>query len=234
MSDSSRERGRATVGDGGYVVRPGDCMQSIAYRHGFFWRTLWEHPGNARLRRSRSEPGVLLEGDRVSIPERRRREVSAATERKHRFVRKGVPAKLRLVVEHEDRPIANTAYRLEIGDEVHEGETDDRGLLEVSIPPDAASGTLEIDDVTYELQLGALDPRDEEVGVQERLANLGFYPGAIDGELGPVSEKAIAAFQARVGLDATGELDDRTRDRLFERHDLEHEPLPDEAEEPGG
>ena len=79
-----------------YVVRQGDCIDSIAYDHGFFWQTLWNHPENAELKRKRKDPNILKEGDVVYIPDLRAKQESASTEQKHRFVRKAVPAKLRL------------------------------------------------------------------------------------------------------------------------------------------
>jgi hypothetical protein len=38
------------VGRGSYVVKAGEGLSEIAERHGFFWRTLWEHPDNDELR----------------------------------------------------------------------------------------------------------------------------------------------------------------------------------------
>ena len=59
----------------------------------------------------------------------------------------GVPAKLRIVVEYEDMPVANSDYLLLLDGSAQSGTTDDEGLLEVSIPPDAAQGILEINGI---------------------------------------------------------------------------------------
>jgi peptidoglycan hydrolase-like protein with peptidoglycan-binding domain len=45
------------------------------------------------------------------------------------------------------------------------------------------------------------------LGVQTLLARLGFYRGGIDGVYGPGMNSAVRAFQARMGLPATGRLD---------------------------
>ena len=44
------------------------------------------------------------------------------------------------------------------------------------------------------------------VDVQRALAERGYYYGPIDGEIGPMSRNAIAAFQSDAGLTPTGEI----------------------------
>jgi len=210
------------------VVGQGECLLSIAYQEGFLWDTLWSLPDNAELRDARQDPGQLLVGDRIMIPERRIRMEPANTDARHRFVKRGVPAKLRVVVEYEDAPLANQDYTLVLDGSRRQGTTDGQGLLEVSIPPDAREGLLEINGLRFDLQLGALDPDSEDIGIQQRLANLGFYHGALDGLIGPVTREALATFQARAGIAVSGEPDDATLDLLFHRHDELHEPLPEE------
>ena len=223
----SNPKGRNTgpLGTGPHMVQEGECLLSIAYQHGFLWKTIWNLPANAQLRQKRKDPGQLVVGDRIMIPEREKKEVPADTDKRHRFVKRAVPAKLRLVVEYEDEPVSNSAYVLVVDGTIHEGRTDDQGLLEVSIPPDASEGFIEINGLRFELLLGALDPSSEDVGIQQRLANLGFYHGEIDGQVGPLTREAIATFQSRAGLNTTGELDDVTLGKLMHRHDETHERL---------
>jgi Putative peptidoglycan binding domain len=45
---------------------------------------------------------------------------------------------------------------------------------------------------------------------QARLARLGYYPGPIDGDFGPMTSRAIRSYQLDYGLPVTGRLDDRT------------------------
>jgi len=226
---STEERNIGPVGGGWREVSEGECLLSIAFETGFLWETLWNLPENAELREKRKDPGLLLPGDRILIPELRTETFERNTDARHRFVKRGTPAKLRLVVEYEDDPVANADYVLSLDGSVRKGKTDSQGLLEVPIPPNASEGLLEVGGLRFELQLGALDPHSEDIGAQQRLANLGFYHGELDGVVGPKTRKAIGEFQARTGLPLTGELDDRTLDLLLERHDNLHPRLPEDT-----
>jgi peptidoglycan hydrolase-like protein with peptidoglycan-binding domain len=50
--------------------------------------------------------------------------------------------------------------------------------------------------------------------VQGILQNLNFYTGAVDGLRGPATSKAIEAYQRKVGLPPSGEIDDRLLEQL--------------------
>lgn len=209
------------AGSGSYVIRQGDALESIALRAGLFWETIWDAPENAELREARGDPHVLLPGDRLHVPALRRRAESGATETRHRFVRKGVPSKLRMVLEDEDGPRADEPYTLVIdGETTYEGRTDGEGALEHPIPPGARSGVLRVGDPPeeYELKLAHLDPVDSVAGQQARLANLGLFSGHLDGRRGPGLASALGLFQEREGLEVTGEADAATRDKLREVH----------------
>ena len=118
-----------------YTVKQGDCISSIAEEEGFFWQTLWNF--NSELKSLRQNPNVLFAGDVVLIPELVIREESCPTDACHRFVKKGIPAKFRLVVERFNRPIAAKRYVLVVDGAIHEGTTSDTGLVEVAISPTA-------------------------------------------------------------------------------------------------
>ncbi|MDI7259578.1 MAG: peptidoglycan-binding protein [Thermodesulfobacteriota bacterium] len=79
-----------------YKVKQGDCISSIATRHGLFWEKVWNHPKNAKLKEKRKDPNILYPGDVVFVPDKDKKEESGGTEQKHRFRKKGTPAKLRL------------------------------------------------------------------------------------------------------------------------------------------
>jgi hypothetical protein len=49
---------------------------------------------------------------------------------------------------------------------------------------------------------------------QARLARLGYYPGPIDGDFGPMTSRALRSYQADYGLPITGRLDYQTRSSL--------------------
>ena len=79
-----------------YKVQKGDCVSSVAFSKGFFWETLWNHGKNSELKSKRKDPNILKEGDVLHIPELSPKEESCATEKRHKFKLKGVPAKLKL------------------------------------------------------------------------------------------------------------------------------------------
>lgn len=203
-----------------YRVKQGDCIESIAYDHGFFWETLWDHPNNAQLKNRRRDPNLLFRNDVVFIPEKRLKQESGATEQRHRFKHKGVPATLRLRLLDEGEPRANESYVLDVDGQLFSGTTDADGILECFIPPEAKRGRLLMGESRdeYILHLGNVDPIEEISGVQGRLHNLGFECPR-DGSVGPETEAAIRAFQRKYDIPETGELDQATRDKLQEEHE---------------
>lgn len=219
-SETSNSTG--PIGSGEYVVRPGDCIESIAQRHGHFWETIWNDPNNQEVKDARKSPNVLRPDDRLFIPELRINQVDGATEQRHRFKRKGVPSKLRVRVMQLGKPRANVPYRLVLDGTPHEGETDADGWVEAPIPPDAQRGELtvgkdQLDKQVFQLELGQMDPVTEIAGLQKRLKNLG-YACEMTGNLDDQTRSAIGAFQKSVDLEDTGEPDQQTRDKLLEVH----------------
>ncbi|MBS1812078.1 MAG: peptidoglycan-binding protein [Acidobacteria bacterium] len=107
-----------------YVIQPGDCVSSIAFDRGFFWETLWNHPKNAELKQKRTDPNILKEGDVLFIPDKELKEESCATDQKHKFKIKGVPAKLKLKVmeppKAEDKPAEENATGADDGSHVED------------------------------------------------------------------------------------------------------------------
>ena len=79
------------------------------------------------MRDKRKSPNVLHPGDKLVIRDPEAKQVSAATEAKHRFVAAKAPLKLALVLQDPyGRPIDNAECRLKIGDEVVELTEDGR------------------------------------------------------------------------------------------------------------
>ena len=201
-----------------YKVKQGDCISSIAYRYGFFPDTIWNDPKNSELKQKRQDPNVLAPGDLVYIPDKRIREVSGATEQRHRFRKKGVPEKLVVQFKNNDEARANEAYVLDIDGQLTEGKTDGEGRVEIPIAPNARRATIMFPESgdDYELDLGEMDPITDISGVQARLQNLGFFKGEVDGRSSKAFEEGIRAFQERHQLDATGDLDETTRTKSQE------------------
>src|SRR5215203_4610170 len=59
-----------------------------------------------------------------------------------------------------------------------------------------------------------LDPYQVVVNVQAQLQRNGYYPGAVDGSLGPMTRRALASFQADQGLPITSAIDRPTLEIL--------------------
>ncbi len=210
------------VGSGDYVVQQGECLLSIALEHGFLPETLWDLPENREVKDKRKDPSVLLPGDRLHIPDPRVKQESSSDGQKHRFRRKGFPAKLRIRVLQNGEPRKDTPYILDIDGVLSDGTTDGDGGVEVTVPPQAKRGRLTVgkdegDRQVFELRLSGLDPIDALSGVQQRLDNLGFAC-PVTGALDERTKAALADFQRAFDLEATGEADDKTRDRLVKEH----------------
>lgn len=131
------------VGQGDHIVRAGECVSSIAKQTGHFWETIWNDAANNELKTIRQQPNVLLEGDRITIPELRPKEDSGQTEMRHRFKRRGEPSHLRIRVLDQDKPMAGMFFKLIVDNkQAIEGTTDAEGGLDVPIPGNAKTGVL--------------------------------------------------------------------------------------------
>jgi N-acetylmuramoyl-L-alanine amidase len=226
--------GRVTVmeettplGDGDWVVEPGDSIVSIAARHGHLPDTLWNDPANQALKDARKDGEVLLPGDRVTVMPLRVKEEPRAAGARYVFKRVGVPVKFTLVLQDDEgNAFAGKKYALAVEGKTQEGTTDDTGKIECFVDPLARDGELRVwldepglpNPWVHQVQLSALCPVGHTLGVQQRLANLGYYTGDLDGKAGPGLAAAITLFQTEQQLEATGEADQTTRDKLVELH----------------
>lgn len=215
-----------------YTVEAGDWISKIAHRFGFAdWKSIWNAPQNADLRDLRPDPNVIYPGDQVYIPPLTPKEVLCATNQLHQFQRKINRKKLKLVLRDADgEPRSNVPCTLEIDHKPYPGvkATNGEGLIETLIPESASEGVLTVGQdraEVYQLMLGQLDPIETVKGYQERLANLGHYTGEIDGMVGPLTKKAVRAFQEfenqRAGKDVLavdGIMGPKTLKRLKDFH----------------
>ena len=212
--------GAQPVGHGNYTVEDGDCLESIALDSGHFWKTLWNLPENADLKRIRKNPNVLLPGDQLVVPPIVPKEVPAETEIRHIFRRKGVPSTFRFQCLAADEPLASMPFRLDIDGVLVSGRTDNEGKIEQRIPPSARSIRLIVgrypEEHEYNIALGRMNPIDTISGMKSRLNNLGFMSGAIDEEDTPNLRGALARFQRKHGLESNGDPDDATKSKLDE------------------
>ncbi len=196
-----------------HTVAPGECLRSIAARHGFANPdVIWRHEDNAALRRARPSANVLAPGDRVAIPEREPKAVECADGQKHRFVVRRPPTRaLRVVlVDAAGDAITGVAYVLTLPDGERRGTTDGDGAVDQkNLGVDVTTALLELPDlgIRRTLRIGHLDPHHADAGWRQRLVNLG-YAG---------DEAGLSAFstEQRLPADATPEA---VRDRLRSVH----------------
>lgn len=197
-----------------HKVKQGECITSISDKYGFFPDTLWNLSENAELKQKRKDPNVLFAGDEVFIPDKQEKTESCATEQKHRFRKKGVPAKMKVRLMLNDEPRSNEPYKLLIDGVWKEGTTDKDGFVTEPIPPNAKKGELIIGKEghldKYLFNFGTIDPLDSEDGVKGRLRDLGY---TVDDDL----SQAIKAFQKKEGLKETGTIDNNTRAKIKEK-----------------
>lgn len=197
-------------------------MARIAYLHGFHWQTLWTAGENTQLKQVRKNPNLLCPGDRVTIPDKRQRHENGATEKKHRFRRKGVPSKVRFRLLRNGKPRQGLKWRLCVDRFTCNGTTGKDGYLNMAVPPDVTEGELTITDKKgrqeiYTLKLGHLEPPDQIKGLQQRLRNLG-YDCPVHGRIDDLATRSILAFQGAQNLESTGKFDEQTRAAIEKAH----------------
>jgi hypothetical protein len=156
------------------------------------------------------------------VPEKRDQSLSAATERRNRFRRKGILDMLDVVVKRGGKPRSGVPYVLDVDGKLTKGTTDGQGHIRVPISPAARSGKITVGDPPdleeLLLELGRPDPVTETSGLQWRLNNLGYDCGPADGVMTEETIAAIKAFQTDAGLEPTGTPDGPTQDALVEKH----------------
>ena len=201
-----------------WIAGSDDDIPSIAMATGFFWKTIWDHANNASLKAERKNPNVLYPNDEVFVPELQTKTQSCASEQRHKFRRRGEPPKIKIKLMENGEPRANVPYVLEVEGTKMEGQTDANGIIETYVPGNAKTGKLWLNEgkEVYDMQIGALDPIDQIVGVQERLTNLGYdcfpYTGVIDA----MTKRALVNFQSSHKLRVTGRPDQATKAKLLE------------------
>lgn len=203
-------------------VKTGESLPLIAQRYGFnLWETIYNAPENAELKEKRPNPYVLYAGDEVIIPDKEIGEESVPTDQRHKFKVLGKRSIFRLVLRDDDGdPIADEPWVLHIREFYDQnGTTATNGLIEAKVPDNATKGILETLGDEFILQFGQLNPVTRITGIQQRLNNLGYAAGAVDGDVGKKTRKALLAFQAKEDLETTGEPDEDTRKKLLELHD---------------
>jgi type VI secretion system secreted protein VgrG len=139
------------------------------------------------------------------------------------------PLKLKLSDWFLD-PYASKKYHLMVEGLRFEGETDGDGGVQQDVPKTAKQAVVRLwtgqfpdgPQQIYRVALGELPPASDLKGAQQRLTNLGYYSGPIDGAQGDELRAAVAEFQRdhadSHALDPTGDLDGGTTGALEEIH----------------
>jgi hypothetical protein len=191
-----------------YTVVQGDCLSSIAAAQGFRdWHTIYNDPANADFRDLRPDPNAILPGDVLVIPDKTTSSFRAATGQAVSYTVKSSP-QTSLCVRFDDAGDLNYTVQVDGADPTPTALLAAGDTLQVPIPPAAAQAQLLVwpasydsaDDagdaaISWTLSLGNLDPIETVSGIQARLKNLGYDPGAIDGVNGPNTEAAVKQFQ---------------------------------------
>jgi len=116
-------------------------------------------------------------------------------------------------------------YVLRVGSMAYEDARDEDGTIDHQVPAAAGTGTLVIhlpgtgETYEWQLQIGTLDAPGDASGMQQRLANLGYYSGPVSGTIDDTTQASLRLFQEDFELKVTGEYDAATRDKLRSTHD---------------
>ncbi len=214
-----------------YAVKQGEYLSMLAERYGFAsYKTIWNDPKNAELKKKRGNPNVLFPGDQLFIPSPEPESKQCPTDLRHRFLFQGEWLKLKLVLENpRSKAIAHTECLLQIDGQSFQLSTDSQGRIEQKIPRLARRGQIiikktkdHIKDLVIEFKIGHLDPVEEKSGQLGRLANLGYYRGSLNGNGNGANDRefssALEEFQCDFGLKVDGVCGKNTQAKLVEVH----------------
>ena len=214
-----------------HTVEQGEHVSGIAKRYGFSsYRTIWDHPRNAELKRERVNPNVLFPGDRLFIPDREEKQEPRPTDQRHRFQVQRPDLKLRLILEDlYDRPIAKAECDLSIEGETRRLTTAANGRVEETIAPEAQRAMLLVKDsqtpvneIAIPVRIGHLDPVDKASGQAARLNNLGYFAGPFEGRTAEENRalflSAVEEFQCDHKLTVDGKCGPATQAKLKQVH----------------
>lgn len=210
-------------GSGGmvpYVIRQGDYFDKLAFTLGFDAGEVWEHPKNEALRGLRKDPNVLAPGDIVFVPAAKKPGLPLRKGQTNKYVAKVPKVEVTLAFVDEDGPLKDEPCEVLGGAKGTEPKTDGEGklTLRVAVTVREAEVRFPSRHLSFHVNVGDMDPHDEASGVKKRLQNLGFYVEGAWADDEAALAGAIASFQGANGIEATGALDDATRDALKGKH----------------
>jgi Putative peptidoglycan binding domain/LysM domain len=201
-----------------HTVKQGEHLSTIADNFGFYDHlTIWNDPGNEKLKAQRKNPNVLFPGDKVFIPDKQQKGLICETTELHRFQVRMQKLELRLVVRDVNgNPLPNTKCHLDVDGEISELVTNAKGQVIKKISRQAQQGQLSVGEQRYTILIGYLDPITEPSGWRGRLANLGYYLGSGDDVDEEELKSAIEEFQCDYGLHVDGVMGRNSQAKLKE------------------
>ena len=132
------------------------------------------------------------------------------------YLDKAVASQHALLVRNPNRA---EPYKLLVGGEVYEDETDGDGMLVEDIPEGTELCSLELSTHTRQLRIGPLDAVDAVSGAGSRMHNMCYGCALTPQTLDEDTRHALMRLQTRRELDVTGELDAPTAADLEQQHD---------------
>jgi hypothetical protein len=210
-----------------HTIKAGENLILLAAKNGLdSWEKILNDPQNASHKEKSDDPCVINTGDAIFIPDKTLKQQPSAIDNTHPFKIKRPKGWLRLAVKDADgAPFSGKKYDLYVEGVKAAGTLPDDGVIEVAISITATNGTLKVwpdeseQPVTWDLMIGHKNPLTEISGVQQRLNNLGFECGEPDGVVDDDTTAAVKAFQARIGVETTGTIDDDLRTKLKAYYD---------------
>ena len=134
------------------------------------------------------------------------------------------------LIDIDDKPRAAVPFELTVSGTTFKGVTDSEGRLRARVPSTAKEATLVVDQTDrtprteMTVTIEPLAPVTTVLGVQTRLAHLGYFGEPVDGVLGPGTRESLRWFQrdrneARDSLPENGSLADvPTQNALVKAH----------------
>lgn len=208
------------------TVSPGDCVSTLAQDNSSTIQRILDAPENRDLIAKRGNLSMLFPGDKVFIPGPEKKDGDGSTEQRFRAKVEGKTFIRVKLLDGANEPMEGVEYSFLFDDQPVRGGTTARdGIVEKELPRNAGRASLVLPWDTVELVLSTLAPANTVLGVQQRLANLGYEPGAATGALNRATRQALLDFQGDTeGLDVTGEPDQATIKALRDLHDGESLP----------
>jgi hypothetical protein len=126
------------------------------------------------------------------------------------------------LMDLDSTPLSHVEYTITAEAFVLQGTTAEDGLVEERLPVSATEALLQFEGFELVVMLGALADAQQPLGIKQRLSNLGYEPGDLEGSLGEQAQAAGLKFRRdqRLGEPAQGQpsLDSTTISKLQDIH----------------